>query len=121
MTGLPPFCARLRHIGSPMTPSPMNPIVAMAFGPAVPAPTMAYSLVLRKPGSASMEPQPHHNRYDYSPIIERPDYSWPDGKRLAVYLGLNVEHFAFGEGLGHTLTALAPAPDQRNYAWRDYG
>ena len=63
----------------------------------------------------------HHNRYDYSPIIERPDYSWPDGKRLAVYLGLNVEHFAFGEGLGHTLTALAPPPDQRNYAWRDYG
>jgi hypothetical protein len=65
--------------------------------------------------------QAHHNRYDYSPIIERPDFSWPDGKRLAVYLALNVEHFAFGEGMGHTLTAQAPAPDQRNYAWRDYG
>ena len=39
---------------------------------------------------------PYHHRYPYSPIIDRPDYSWPDGKRLAVYLGLNVEHFAFG-------------------------
>ena len=64
---------------------------------------------------------PYHDRYDYSPIIERRDFSWPDGKRLAVFLALNVEHFAFGEGMGHTLTALAPPPDQRNYAWRDYG
>src|SRR5690348_18221813 len=37
---------------------------------------------------------------DYSPIVDRPDYSWPDGKRLAVYLGLNIEHFAFGAGEG---------------------
>ena len=64
------------------------------------------------------------DRFRYSPIIERPDYSWPDGKRLAVFLGLNVEHFAFGTGntaMGHTLTALGPPPDHRNYAWRDYG
>ena len=33
---------------------------------------------------------PYHNRYAYSPIVERKDYSWPDGKRLAVYLGLNI-------------------------------
>ena len=33
---------------------------------------------------------PHHNRYAYSPITERKDYAWPDGKRLAVYLGLNI-------------------------------
>ena len=39
---------------------------------------------------------PYHNRYAYSPIADRPDYSWPGGKRLAVYLGLNIEHFAFG-------------------------
>ena len=35
---------------------------------------------------------PYHDRYPYSPITERKDYSWPDGKRLAVYLGLNIEH-----------------------------
>ncbi len=46
----------------------------------------------------------HHGRYQYSPIIERADYDWPDGKRLAFFIGLNVEHFSFGEGLGHTTT-----------------
>ena len=64
---------------------------------------------------------PQHGRYDYSPIIERPDYSWPEGKRLAFFFALNIEHFAFGEGRGHSPTAEAPHPDQRNYAWRDYG
>jgi len=62
-----------------------------------------------------------HNRYDYSPITERPDYDWPDGKRLAVYFALNIEHFSFGEGLGHTPTNPGTQPDVRNYAWRDYG
>lgn len=62
-----------------------------------------------------------HGRYDYIPINHRPDYSWPGGKRLAFYVALNVEHFSFGEGLGHTPTALGPPPDPRNYAWRDYG
>lgn len=63
----------------------------------------------------------HHGRYDYSPIIERPDFNWPDGKRLAFYLALNVENFSFGGALGHTPTSLGPPPDPRNYAWRDYG
>jgi allantoinase len=63
----------------------------------------------------------HHQRFDYVPIVDRPDFSWPDGKRLAFYVALNVEHFTFGDGLGHTPTALAPAPDPRNFAWREYG
>jgi len=63
----------------------------------------------------------HHERYDYSPIVDRPDFSWPGGKRLAFYLALNVEHFEFGGKMGHTPTALGPPPDPRNYAWRDYG
>ena len=62
-----------------------------------------------------------HNRYEYSPIIDRPDYDWPGGKRLAVYFALNIEHFSFGEGLGHTPTNPGTQPDVRNYAWRDYG
>ena len=62
-----------------------------------------------------------HNRYAYSPITERPDYDWPGGKRLAVYVALNIEHFSFGEGLGHTPTQPGTAPDVRNYSWRDYG
>ena len=62
-----------------------------------------------------------HGRYDYSAISRRPDYSWPGGKRLAVHLSLNVEHFAFGEGLGNDYAAPHPQPNQRGFAWRDYG
>ena len=62
-----------------------------------------------------------HGRYDYSPITERRAYDWPEGKRLAFYIGLNIEHFSFGEGLGHTPTNPGVQPDVRNYAWRDYG
>jgi allantoinase len=63
----------------------------------------------------------HHDRYEYSPIVERPDFSWPGGKRLAFYLALNIEHFEFGGKLGLTPTTLGPPPDPRNYGWRDYG
>jgi peptidoglycan/xylan/chitin deacetylase (PgdA/CDA1 family) len=63
----------------------------------------------------------HHDRYDYSPIVERPQFSWPGGRRLAFYVALNVEHFSFEGRLGHTPTALGPSPDPRNFAWRDYG
>ena len=63
----------------------------------------------------------HHNRYAYSPITERPDFSWPGGARLAVYLGMNIECFSFGGGLGAELAPGGPQPDVLNYAWRDYG
>ena len=62
-----------------------------------------------------------HNRYPYSPISTRPVYDWPDGKRLAIYIGLNLEWFSFGEGLGAELAPGGPQPDVLNYAWRDYG
>jgi len=62
-----------------------------------------------------------HGRYDYSAITMRPDYSWPGGKRLAVHLCLNAEHFAFGEGLGNDYSVPQPQPNVRSYAWRDYG
>jgi allantoinase len=62
-----------------------------------------------------------HGRYLYSPIKGRSAYNWPNGARLAVYIGLNVEHFAFGEGLGAELAPGGPQPDVLNYAWRDYG
>jgi allantoinase len=64
---------------------------------------------------------PYHNRYSYSAIKNRPTYSWPEGKKLALYIGLNIEHFAFGTGLGHSVSAELPPPDPRTFAWRDYG
>ena len=64
---------------------------------------------------------PSHGRYSYHPWRDRVPYAWPGGARLAVYLGLNLEHFAFGEGLGAELAPGGPQPDVLNYAWRDYG
>ena len=62
-----------------------------------------------------------HDRYAYHPLRGRKPYAWPNGSRLAVYLGLNLEHFAFGEGLGAELAPGGPQPDILNHAWRDYG
>jgi allantoinase len=64
---------------------------------------------------------PSHGRFDYVPITRRKDFSWPEGKRLAFYVAINLEHFAFGEGLGASLAAGGPQPDVLNFAWRDYG
>jgi allantoinase len=64
---------------------------------------------------------PHHGRYAYSAITKRPVYVWPDGSRLAVYVGVNLETFAFGEGFGAELAPMANQPDVLNYSWRDYG
>jgi peptidoglycan/xylan/chitin deacetylase (PgdA/CDA1 family) len=64
---------------------------------------------------------PSHGRYEYSALPRRPTYDWPGGKRLAVYVAVNLEHFAFGEGLGAELAPGGPQPDVLNYAWRDWG
>ncbi|RYJ00736.1 MAG: polysaccharide deacetylase, partial [Acetobacteraceae bacterium] len=64
---------------------------------------------------------PTHGRYPYAPWPGRARYAWPGGAKLAVYLGVNLEHFAFGEGLGAELAPGGPPPDVLNYAWRDYG
>lgn len=61
------------------------------------------------------------NRYPYSPIPARVDYAWPEGRRLAVYVAINLEQYAFGEGLREELVAGGHEPDVLNYAWRDYG
>jgi allantoinase len=64
---------------------------------------------------------PGHNRYAYSPLPKRPDYSWPGGKRLAFYVALNIEHFAFGTGIGMDPHQRGGPQQTRNFAWRDYG
>ncbi len=64
---------------------------------------------------------PDHGRFGYSPITRRPLYRWPGGAGLAVYIGFNIEHFAFGEGLGANIGPASPQPDVLNYSWREYG
>ncbi len=60
--------------------------------------------------------------YDYSAIVNRPKLSLPGDARIAVWFGVNVEHYRFGE----PALSLAPftaelVPDALNYSWRDYG
>ncbi|OXR39740.1 hypothetical protein B7C42_08190 [Nocardia cerradoensis] len=60
--------------------------------------------------------------FGYSPIVERPAFTWPEGKRVAFYVGLNIEHFR----IDRPSTSIWPGtaelvPDALNYGWRDYG
>lgn len=64
---------------------------------------------------------PQHNRYDFVPLPERKDYSWPGSKRLAFVVTTNVECFAFGAGMGHDPAKSGEPQTHRNYSWRDYG
>lgn len=68
-----------------------------------------------------MKPVTTHDRFAYSSIRDRPALRWPNGARLAVYIGLNLEHFEFGDGLGARIAPASPEPDVLNYAWREYG
>jgi len=60
--------------------------------------------------------------YDFSPIVDRAPLALPNGAKVAVWFGLNVEHYAFGQ----PAMSLAPftaqlVPDPLNHGWRDYG
>ena len=60
--------------------------------------------------------------FDYSPIVDRAPIAWPDGKRVAFYVGLNVEHFEVDKPSTSLNAATASfAPDPLNFGWRDYG
>ena len=64
----------------------------------------------------------HQLPFTYSPITDRPPLEWPGGARVAVYIGLNVEHFVPGlpsTSLWEGTAALVPDP--LNHGWRDYG
>src|SRR6266566_4191698 len=93
---------------------------ARALPPAL-GPAPQCTIARTYPAGRSNAMLPTHGRYDYSNITKRPDYAWPGGRRLAVYVALNIEAFSFGAGKG---AAIAP-PDQAQrhsvFSWRDYG
>ena len=64
---------------------------------------------------------PAHHRYAHSAIPARPVYDWPGGRRLALLVCNNIEHFAYRAGLGSDVTGPSPVQNQRAYGWRDYG
>ena len=60
--------------------------------------------------------------FDYDPIVDREPIDWPNGARIAFYVGLNIEHFAVdvpSTSLNEATAGLVPDP--LNYGWRDYG
>jgi peptidoglycan/xylan/chitin deacetylase (PgdA/CDA1 family) len=73
------------------------------------------------PHDPAFGPLATHDRFPYRPITDTDSFRWPGDTGLAVYLGFNIEHFAFGEGLGAALGPVSPQPDVLNYSWREYG
>jgi peptidoglycan/xylan/chitin deacetylase (PgdA/CDA1 family) len=60
--------------------------------------------------------------FPYSAITQRPPIQWPNGARVAFYLGLNVEHYGVDAPSTSIFAGTAGlVPDPLNYGWRDYG
>jgi peptidoglycan/xylan/chitin deacetylase (PgdA/CDA1 family) len=53
--------------------------------------------------------------FEYSAIIDRPPLHWPDGARVALWIGLNVEFYHLDHPLGGTA-----APNVTRWGGRDY-
>jgi peptidoglycan/xylan/chitin deacetylase (PgdA/CDA1 family) len=58
-----------------------------------------------------MEP----DRFEYSPIIDRPTIKWPDNARVALWVAPNVEWYEY------TPHTRPTQPDIPAYSYRDYG
>lgn len=64
----------------------------------------------------------HHDRFPFSPIVDRPPLRLPNGAHVAVWVIPNVEHFLFDRpSTPITHATLQFVPDVLNYSWRDYG
>jgi allantoinase len=60
--------------------------------------------------------------YDYSPLLDRPKISWPNGARVAFWVAPNIEFYELDPPLNPTRGAWArPHPDVVAYSHRDYG
>jgi peptidoglycan/xylan/chitin deacetylase (PgdA/CDA1 family) len=65
-----------------------------------------------------------HDRYAWSMLSGREPAPWPDGRPLAVWINLCVEHFTLaptGGGFKAHGAMTMPYPDLRHYTLRDYG
>ncbi|WP_326836344.1 polysaccharide deacetylase family protein [Amycolatopsis rhabdoformis] len=60
--------------------------------------------------------------YAYSAITDRPPLRMPRGERIAVWAGLNIEHYEYGKpALSLAQFTAGLTPDPLNHGWRDYG
>lgn len=65
-----------------------------------------------------------HDRYHWSLLQRRSRVDWPQGKRIALWITVAVEHFPLDdEGQPFRLPGAVskPYPDLQTYSWRDYG
>mgnify|MGYP000184199851 CR=1 FL=1 len=65
-----------------------------------------------------------HDRYAWSMLEQRPPLRWPDGRPLALWINISLEHFPLnprGEGFKPHGAMTMPYPDLRHYTLRDYG
>lgn len=62
-------------------------------------------------------------RFAYAAMAGRPTIRWPDGKKLAVWVVPNVEHYEFQPGDQNIRNPWprAAAPDALNYPTKEYG
>ena len=59
--------------------------------------------------------------YAHSPIIRRPQLQFPNGARVAFWIGLNIEHYEIDKPSTSIFGGTAGlVPDPLNYGWRDY-
>jgi peptidoglycan/xylan/chitin deacetylase (PgdA/CDA1 family) len=74
-------------------------------------------------GDFNVKPGPY-GPFPYSPIIDRPPLTWPNGARVALWVIPNIEFFALHEKIPAatgTGGAPIPAPDIPGWSVRDYG
>jgi allantoinase len=65
-----------------------------------------------------------HDRYEWSMLTDRPKITWPNGKKLALWVNVSVQHFPLNpEGKPVKLPGnmTMPYPDLRHFTLRDYG
>jgi peptidoglycan/xylan/chitin deacetylase (PgdA/CDA1 family) len=62
-------------------------------------------------------------RFPYSPIVSRPPLRWPGGKKLALYVVPNLEHYEYVPDPVRLRNPYprSPHPDVLSYGARDYG
>ena len=67
----------------------------------------------------------HYERFDYSPIVERPPMALPNNARVIVWTIVNFEVWDIGRAMARQVipapTGQALMPDVPNWSWHEYG
>jgi allantoinase len=65
------------------------------------------------------------HRLDYQASVDRPKLALPEGKRVAVFLVVNIERWDIGRAMPRQVLtppqAASVIPDLPNWAWHEYG